>query len=372
LWATNNIFAVPAVRDGSYVFLSPDAAGAPKMLVIENVCSGLRSLISLIWFASLFAVVCRTKGWWRVFMLAMAIPVAVLSNVVRITSLNLVAHYYSVDAAGPGSWFHDLSGLLVFAMALAILFGVEQVIILLGRWLKRDWVDLRLLGFLEGVPRGGGHRHGGYPVAPLGVLSVVAVLSLYWSVYAWDMGGSQDIPDIVPRSIAVDGATFVGEDQELDPKSLVILEYPDYLYRRYIDPDTGRFVDLLIVFSANNRKGTHPPEVCIEGGGEQITTKRVERIHVAGMDELALKELFTQRSNRRTWFFYTYKSGSRYTPSFFVQQFWVFANGLMGRNSGGALIRFSTSADPRDAEPSRRLVLGVVETLMPHIDKGLP
>ena len=54
MWLTVELLGVPAVMDGSYVYLLPDANGTPKVLVIENVCSGLRNLISLIWFASLF------------------------------------------------------------------------------------------------------------------------------------------------------------------------------------------------------------------------------------------------------------------------------------------------------------------------------
>src|SRR5262249_43448160 len=40
LWVTRNIFGVPAVIDGSYLFLSPDpVTGEAKTLIVENVCS---------------------------------------------------------------------------------------------------------------------------------------------------------------------------------------------------------------------------------------------------------------------------------------------------------------------------------------------
>ncbi len=373
LWLTNNVFAVPAVKDGSYVYLSPDpVTGEPKTLVIENVCSGLRSLISLVWFASLFAVVCRVKGYWRLFMLAMAVPVAVVTNVIRITALNVVAHHYSIAAAGPGAWFHDLSGLLVFAMALAILFGLEQAIIGLSKLLKKDWVDHRLLGFLEKIPRLDAVRRGPVPPVAVATLTAVAAMSLYWSVYTWDQSFSVEIGDVVPKRVELDGRVYIGQDHELDEQSLIILEYPDYIYRRYFDAPTFTGVDLLIVFSANNRKGTHPPEVCIEGGGDRITTKKIETVPVEGLGDLDMRQLLTQRGNRMTQFLYIYKCGSRYTSSFFAQQFWIFVNGLLARDTAGALIRISVPADPRDTEAAAKLAQQAAQALLPHIDKGLP
>ena len=62
LWLTTELFGVPAIIDGSYTHLLPDISDHLKTLVIENTCSGLRSLISLIWFASLFIVFCQVRA----------------------------------------------------------------------------------------------------------------------------------------------------------------------------------------------------------------------------------------------------------------------------------------------------------------------
>ena len=111
--------------------------------MIENVCGGLRSIIALTFFAALFAALCRAKGLWRWFLLLMAFPVAIACNVARITSLIIAAHHIGTDAAGEHGWFHDLSGILVFALALAFMFLLESAVLLLGKLLKRDWSDAR-------------------------------------------------------------------------------------------------------------------------------------------------------------------------------------------------------------------------------------
>ena len=372
VWATNNLFGVAALMDGSYVFLPAGEDGVPKMLVVENVCSGLRSLISLIWFASLFAMVCRTKGVWRLLMLVMAVPVAVLCNVVRITSLNLMAHYVSLEVSGPGGWWHDISGILVFAFALGVLFGIERLIMWLSTALKRDWTDQRLLGFLDKLQGLAAVRRSGLGLVPVVVLVLVAVPSVAWG---WGSTATQNMSNVagrnVPKQITVDGQVFTGTDHVLDDLTLIILETNDYLYRRF-QGDRGDRFDLLIVFSANNRKGTHPPEVCIEGDGTQIVHKETAVVGVQGMGDMRMREIIGQKGFRSSYFLYTYKSGDKYTPSFFGQQFWIFFNGLASRNTAGALVRFSTLADPDEPLASREFVAAAVGVLLPEIDRGLP
>lgn len=373
IWLTNNVFGVPAVMDGSYIYLTPDAVtGEAKTLVIDSVCSGLRSLISLVWFASLFAMVCRAKGVWRVMMLALAVPVAILCNMIRITTLNVSAHYGSIEIAGPGGWVHDLSGLLVFAIALGVLFTIEQAVVMLGNLLKRDWSEIKLMAYLDRIVKVPARRPAFAHPATLAVLVVTAGLSLWWTTQSFEHERGTIAVEWVPKTLNIDGVTFTSEDLELDELTLIILETPEYLLRRYIGPNQRRYVDLLIVFSANNRKGTHPPDVCIEGGGNQIIAKDFQTVDVDQVGPVRLRELVSQRGTSLSYFLYTYKSGGHYTPSFFSQQFWIFMNGLTMQNTGGALIRFSAYTRTRDIEHAKKLTLAAAEALLPEVDKGVP
>ncbi|MCE9589513.1 MAG: EpsI family protein [Planctomycetes bacterium] len=373
VWTTNRVFHVPAVMSGSYVHFLPGPDGQPKTLVVEDVCSGLRSMISLICFASLFALVCRVKGLWRVLLLLLAVPVAVFCNIARMTFLNLIAHYYTTRDAGPDSALHGMSGMLVFALALAILFGVEQIILFAGRRLHRDWSDERLLGFLDALPR---LKHSLPAVARPGVLAALAlsaVLSLYWSRQAVAQNVSGEAKQAVPASVTIDGKVLKGQDYDLDEKTLIILETNDYIYRRYAAAATGRGVDLLIVFSASNRKGTHPPEVCLQGADQQITSKQEYEVKLPRTGSIRMRELITQRSRGgQTLHLYVYKCGDKYTPDFTAQQATIFINSLLRRNASGALIRYSVDVTGDDLDAARRTAVAAVEATMPVIDKHLP
>jgi EpsI family protein len=373
LWLTNNMFGIPAFMDGSYVYLRPDdPEGPPKFLVIEDVCSGLRSLISLICFASLFALICRVKGFWRLFMLAMAVPIAIATNIVRITTLNVVAHHWGVEMAGPDSTVHDMSGLLVFALALAMLMGMEHLIVWMGKWLKRDWTDQRLLGYLEHVRAAVGQRAAMLRPATLSALAVVAVLSLLFARTSIAEHRGDIAAKAVATTMTVNDTPFQSIDLELDDLTLTILETRDYLYRRFNHPPTRQWMDLMIVFSADNRKGTHPPEVCLAGAGDQVVTKNFVPLTIDGVGTITMCELVTQNGTRLTYHLYIYKSGDSYTASFLRQQAMIFINGLLARNTAGAQIRFSAPVENADVDAARALAIAAAYELMPQIDQGLP
>jgi exosortase len=130
-----NAVGIPAYLKGSAIFLQ-----GGKNLTVEDACSGLRSLISLLAFATLFTFACKLRGYKRLLLLLSAIPIAVAANVVRIAVLTVVANNYTVALATPGGWVHDFMGFAVFVIAFCILFVLEELYDLLpgarsARWL---------------------------------------------------------------------------------------------------------------------------------------------------------------------------------------------------------------------------------------------
>ena len=178
--------------------------------------------------------------------------------------------------------------------------------------------------------------------------------------------------------IEIDGRKWVGErTRELDEQTLRILEYPWYLIRQYRPADDLRpEVEYCVIFSKDNRKGVHPPDLCLEGGGQNITGKGMVVLKdVEGIGEVWCRELVVQSGRRETYFLYTYKCGSQYTTSFWVQQWTIFLNGLLARNASGGLIRVSTSVEPHgtdDLAQARHRAKGVLKGALPKLHRMLP
>ena len=95
-------------------------------LLVAAACAGLNSIVTLTALC-LFYVYLRHRSnpiAFAVIALA-AIPVAIVSTVVRVLVLVLIT-YHLGDAAAQG-FLHDFAGLLMFAIALLTIFGVDKL-----------------------------------------------------------------------------------------------------------------------------------------------------------------------------------------------------------------------------------------------------
>lgn len=119
VWLSNLVY-LPMVRDGSYIHIGDDR------LLIGDVCGGMRSLISLMALGAIMSYISETRDYARVLVLLIAAPIAILSNLLRIFFLCVVAYFW--DSSMATGWVHDLSGILVYALALSLLIGVEVLL----------------------------------------------------------------------------------------------------------------------------------------------------------------------------------------------------------------------------------------------------
>lgn len=108
------------VREGN-VIMFPNI-----VLEVVDACSGLRSLTSLLALATSYALVFVSVPWQRLVLIAAAIPIAVAANVLRVVGTGLLARHFGAAAAE--GFFHEFAGLATFALALAILAGLHQVL----------------------------------------------------------------------------------------------------------------------------------------------------------------------------------------------------------------------------------------------------
>lgn len=113
-----NLIGISAVRDGSTIYL-PNG-----QLMVGDPCSGLRSLISLLALGALFTQFVKGSAAKKNALFISAIPIALLSNMLRIIMLLWVTYVYGERAAL--GFFHDFTGMLVFVFAfLGLIFATR-------------------------------------------------------------------------------------------------------------------------------------------------------------------------------------------------------------------------------------------------------
>lgn len=94
-------------------------------LLVADACSGLNSMFSLSALGLLYLHVMRYTSWLHIGVMLLAIlPIAFAANVVRVMALVLITYYFG-DEAGQG-FAHSLAGMLLFVVALAMLFGLDR------------------------------------------------------------------------------------------------------------------------------------------------------------------------------------------------------------------------------------------------------
>jgi len=121
-WATLlvRVFGIAAVNEGNQITL-PSCS-----LVVGAPCSGLRSLVALLALVAVWIYIARGSKLARAILLLTAIPLAALSNLLRITSLLWIAERWGVETAL--NYYHDFSGPIFFALAAAGLFATSWVL----------------------------------------------------------------------------------------------------------------------------------------------------------------------------------------------------------------------------------------------------
>jgi exosortase len=106
------------LADGVHLYFGPYSAE------VTEACAGLNSIFSLTALAMLYLREgIQRPGWHIALLVACVVPVAVLTNFVRIVLLVLSTQYIG-DRFAQGV-FHETAGVFVFVLALALLAGID-------------------------------------------------------------------------------------------------------------------------------------------------------------------------------------------------------------------------------------------------------
>jgi exosortase len=95
-------------------------------LVIGAQCSGVNSLIALTALMVLAAYLVSGPTWGRVALVLLAAPLAILGNILRVSSLLFVAREWGAQAGFV--FYHDYSGLAFFVIVLALMLPLTRLL----------------------------------------------------------------------------------------------------------------------------------------------------------------------------------------------------------------------------------------------------
>jgi len=127
----SGILGADIVISGNNIDSATGAWGENRAFNIAEGCSGIRSLVALTLIAAVYGHVTQDKLWKKIALLACSIPIAIIANSLRVTTIVLIAESGHPDFAA--KTYHDWSGFLFFPLALA---GLLIVGIIINKGLK--------------------------------------------------------------------------------------------------------------------------------------------------------------------------------------------------------------------------------------------
>jgi exosortase/archaeosortase family protein len=358
MWLAGPLTAGSIARHGSYVVLM-NADGHPgwhpgwqaesSALLIGSVCSGLRSLVAILFTAMLFAAVCRLRGRRCALLIAAALPLALLFNILRVAVLIVGASWWGVAVAGEGGWLHDWTGPAMFLGVLGTLGLLESALHRPARVqpARRQPAPHRHRPSVPPSPHA--------PWAAAGLLLIAVAVAPMWAT-----GQRQGEPPPPSRllmpavAIEIDDQLLTAAALPVDDQTRRWLASGRWCYERFTPADTdaphiGRQthmpIDLLIVETGRRRDLLHPPEVCLIGRGDELLHRVIRRTGDLRAGDLRVVELLGQRGPARELHVFVYQLDDAHTTSFALQH----ARMLAAPTRNGRLIRLTT---PLTDEPA--------------------
>jgi exosortase len=111
---------VPVLREGNLIIL-PNYT-----LEVVEACSGIRSLMTLIALAIAYGYLVEDRRWIRWVMVLIMVPIAIVSNSIRILGAGLLTYHFGPSMAQ--GFFHEFSGWVIFVAALLLMFACHWLL----------------------------------------------------------------------------------------------------------------------------------------------------------------------------------------------------------------------------------------------------
>lgn len=121
-----NLAQVDSLVEGTRIVIEK-SGGESRVLNVAEACAGMRSLMTFITLAAAMAFLSFSRPLWqKLVIVASAVPIAILCNVIRVSGVGLLDVYVTEEASAGFS--HQFAGMIMLIPALIMLLGVGWVL----------------------------------------------------------------------------------------------------------------------------------------------------------------------------------------------------------------------------------------------------
>jgi exosortase D (VPLPA-CTERM-specific) len=356
-------FGIPVFLDGNVIDL-----GIYKLQVAE-ACSGLNYLFPMFSFGWLMALLYNGPNWHRVVIFFAVIPITILMNSFRIGVIGVMVNQFGISYAE--GFLHFFEGWVIFIACTLILYVVA-------------WFLQRFLSF-------GGTYDGVVTVDTQGILTplrkfpalatnrslVAAALLIFAAGLAWQAipGRATVAIDRQPLALfpmEIEG--WKGRTARLEPDIARVLGADDYLVANYVS-NTGQQIDLLMTYykSQTEGSGIHSPQVCLPGGGWEVSQWRQKQLQIPGETPLGVNRAIIQKGLERQLVYYWFEMRGTTTTNDYVAKLLSLRDTIAKGRSDGGLVRLVTPiATSESIEAADQRLAKFFSLIRPSLPKYYP
>ena len=354
---------IPVYLDGNIIDLGN------YQLQVAEACSGLRYLFPLMSFGFLFAVLYRGPLWHRILLFLSTMPITIGMNSFRIGVIGvLVNRFGTAQAEG---FLHEFEGWIIFIACIVVLYFEA---FLLQRLVAKprpmlDIVDLDMHGLGRGLSKI-------TEIRATPSLIAAAVLVLLCGAL-WQLMPARAVVPVARQPLAlfpmqIDGRH--GKSMRLEPVIERVLKASDYLVADY-DAGGQLPINLLISYYASQTSGAgiHSPEVCIPGGGWEVSRWAQAHVKLGNGMSLNVNRAIIQKGLERQLVYYWFEErGRRLTNDYEAKLYTIWDSIVTGRSDGG-LVRVVTPIATTESEAAvDQRLRDFLATILPLLPRYVP
>jgi exosortase D (VPLPA-CTERM-specific) len=366
------LFGLPATRQGNIIDL-----GFAQLQVVD-ACSGLNSLISLVVLCLLLVYFFKDHIWKRAVLLVSSIPLAILTNSIRIAMTAILYKYFGADVAE--GFFHTFSGLLVFAICIPVLVIEMKILKKLPPVQSKTTCKPKET---EAAASDNNPGNQNKAVSKPGVLlqpMFVVVVILLGATLA--ISHTVDFREKIPVKKNLDQFPLkVKEwtaDRHLTMAQSIIdrLDLSEYVITNYQNR-SGKKINFYVAYYESQRKGEsiHSPATCLPGSG--WTFDQSGTVKITGLKDydgsIEVNRAVMQSGRKTQITYYWFSQRGRILTNAYQLKIFNFWDALTRQRTDGALVRLITKVyKDEKLENAEERLQNFVRDIVPVLEEYLP
>lgn len=379
VWAIR-LFALPVAKLGNVIELLPQGAVQAVQFEVVEACSGIRSLMTLMTLALVFAFFTRkniafekitfwrNSDFWRALILMLtALPIAVVTNAARIVGTVSTAYFYGKEVAD--GFLHELSGWLVYLAALALLFTVSLIF---DKCLKLTKTTKNENGKSELKQAFASFQQ--FTFSHFGILILILLAGgafVHWRESAGEPRVERKLLKSFPEKI---GAwEKFGDDARFDATVESVLRTDDYLMRDYYVPANGRTANIYVGYYFTQRTGAtyHSPRNCLPGSGWTMNEPEMIEIALPNEQKFTANRYILEHDGEKFLMIYWYQGRGRFVANEYSDKMLTIWDSVRLRRSDGSLVRVVTNLE-KDENAAVKAAVDLSSQLAVNLTEFVP